>query len=251
MKLFECKVALVTGAGSGIGRATALLFAKERARVVVATQTEKHGVETVDLIDKGGGESLLVLTDVSKPSDCEKMVLKTLNAYGRLDTAFNNAGIGGDLAPLADYPLESWQQVLSTNLSGIFYSMKYEIPVLLKGGGETIVNMSSILGQEGFGSAPAYTAAKHGVVGLTQSAALDYSGKGIRINSVGPAFIETPMIAPVTADKAARDGLIALHPIGRLGKPQEVAELVIWLSSDKASFITGSYYPIDGGYLAR
>ncbi|HUO58997.1 MAG TPA: SDR family oxidoreductase [bacterium] len=251
MKNFEGKTVIVTGAGSGIGRATALLFAKEGAKVVVSNRTEKTGEETVRLIREKGGTALFVRADVSRPSDCENLVKQTMGKYGRLDAAFNNAGIGGELAPVADYSLEGWQQVISINLSGVFYCMKYEIPAMLQGGGGTIVNMSSILGQEGFGSATAYAAAKHGVVGLTQVAALDYSAKGIRINSVGPAFIETPMIAPVTADKAARDMLVGLHPIGRLGKPEEVAELVVWLSSEKASFITGSYYPIDGGYLAR
>jgi len=251
VKNFEGKTVIVTGAGSGIGRATALLFAKEGAKVVVSNRTEKTGEETVRLIREKGGTALFVRADVSRPSDCENLVKQTMGKYGRLDAAFNNAGIGGELAPVADYSLEGWQQVISINLSGVFYCMKYEIPAMLQGGGGTIVNMSSILGQEGFGSATAYAAAKHGVVGLTQVAALDYSAKGIRINSVGPAFIETPMIAPVTADKAARDMLVGLHPIGRLGKPEEVAELVVWLSSEKASFITGSYYPIDGGYLAR
>ena len=251
MKLFEGKVALVTGAGSGIGRAAALLFAQEGAKVVVSNRTEKTGEETVRLIREAGGTGLFIRVDVSQPSDCENLVKQTLGKFGRLDAAFNNAGIGGEMNPIADYSLKGWQEVIAINLSGIFYCMKYEIPAMLKEGKSSIVNMSSVLGQVGFGPAPGYSAAKHGVVGLTQDAALEYSAKGIRINAVGPAFIETPMIAPVTADKAARDGLVALHPIGRLGKPEEVAELVVWLSSEKASFITGSYYPIDGGYLAR
>ncbi len=251
MRLFEGKVALITGAGSGIGRATALLFAREGAKVVVSNRTEKTGEETARLIRELGGEALFVRADVSKPGDCENLVQKTVENYGRLDAAFNNAGIGGEMKPVADYSLQGWQDVLSINLSGIFYCMKYEIPILLKNTVGSIVNMSSILGQVGFGPAPGYSAAKHGVVGLTQDAALEYSRRGLRVNAVGPAFIETPMIAPVTSDTQSKEALIALHPIGRLGRPEEVAELVLWLSSQKASFITGSYYPIDGGYLAR
>lgn len=251
MGYFDGKTALVTGAGSGIGRASALLFAQEGAKVVVSNRTERTGRETVRQIQEAGGTAAYFRADVSHPQDCLNLVRKTVEAYGRLDMAFNNAGVGGDLNPLADYRLEAWDQVISTNLSGVFYCMKYEIPEILRVGKGAIVNMSSILGEEGFGSAPAYTAAKHGVVGLTRSAALDYSARGIRINAVGPAFIETPMIEPVVSDAKSREALVALHPIGRLGKPEEVAELVIWLCSDKASFITGSYYPVDGGYLAR
>ena len=251
MRLFEGKVVIVTGAGSGIGRAAALLFAQEGAKVVAGDKTESHNRDIVDSIKKGGGEVLGVLGDVSNPKDCETLVKKAIDKFGRLDAAFNNAGVGGEMAAEADYTVEGWNKVIGVNLSGVFYCMKYEIPAMLKNVKGAIVNMSSILGQVAFGMAPAYTAAKHGVIGLTQTAALDYSGKGIRVNAVGPGFIETPMIAPVTADKAAREGLIALHPIGRLGRPEEVAELVVWLCSDKASFVTGSYYPIDGGFMAR
>ena len=251
MKLFEGKVALVTGAGSGIGRAAALLFAREGAKVVVSNRTEKTGEETVGLIREKGGDALFIRADVAKPEDCERLVKKTIESFGRLDAAFNNAGIGGELNNVENYSLRGWQDVISVNLSGIFYCMKYEIPFLLKTGRGSIVNMSSILGQVGFGPSPGYSAAKHGVVGLTQDAALEYSRQGLRVNAVGPAFIETPMIAPVISDAQSKQALIALHPIGRLGRPEEVAELVLWLSSEKASFITGSYYPIDGGYLAR
>lgn len=251
MGLFNGKVALVTGGGSGIGRAAAFLFAREGARVVVANRTEKTGQETVGLLQRAGGTGFFRATDVSQPAQCEALVRSALETYGRLDMAFNNAGIGGELHPTSDYSIEGWDKVIAIDLSGVFYCLKYEIPAMLKTGGGAIVNMSSILGQVAFATAPAYTAAKHGVIGLTQDAAVEYAARGIRINAVGPAFIETPMIGAVTADKASRDAIVSLHPIGRLGQPEEVAELVVWLCSEKASFITGSYYPIDGGYMAK
>ena len=166
--------------------------------------------------------------------------------FGRLDIACNNAGIGGPQAPTADYPLDGWAQVIGINLSGVFYGMKYQLPTMLKNGGGAIINMASILGAVGFAGAPAYAAAKHGVVGLTQTAALEYSAQGVRINAVGPGFIHTPMISALEDNKAVNDMLVAAHPIGRLGRAEEVAELVLWLSSEKASFVTGAYYPVDG-----
>lgn len=249
--MMKDKIALITGGASGIGRAVALAWAREGAHVVVSDVDENGGEETVALVQKAGTEALFVRADVSKPEDCETLVRKAVAKFGRLDVACNNAGIGGPQAPTAEYPLDGWAQVIGINLSGVFYGMRFQLPAMLKNGGGSIVNMASILGAVGFAGAPAYAAAKHGVIGLTQTAALEYSAKGVRINAVGPGFIKTPMISNLEQDKAANDALVAAHPIGRLGRAEEVAELVLWLSSDKASFVTGAYYPVDGGYLAR
>ena len=251
MAEFTGKVAIVTGASSGIGRTSALFYAREGAKVVVSDVNEEGGQETVRLIQAAGGEAFFIKTDVANPADCETLVKRTVEKFGRLDFACNNAGIGGEQNLTADYSVEGWQKVIAINLSGVFYCMKYEIPAMLKAGGGAIVNMASILGQVGFAGAPAYVAAKHGVVGLTQNAAIEYAAQGIRVNSVGPAFIKTPMIAVLEENAEALNMLVGLHPIGRLGLPEEVAELVIWLSSHRASFVTGAYYSVDGGYLAR
>jgi NAD(P)-dependent dehydrogenase (short-subunit alcohol dehydrogenase family) len=247
----ENKVALVTGAASGIGRAIAQAYCAQGARVVVSDTNAEGGKATVALLREAGGTAMYAAADVSRFADCEELVAVALAEFGRLDIACNNAGIGGDILPTADYPIDGWNRVIAVNLSGVFHCMKYEIAAMLKSGGGAIVNISSILGSVGFAGAPAYTAAKHGVVGLTQCAALEYAARGIRVNAVGPAFIHTPMIHGIESDPASRDAVLAQHPIGRLGDASEVAALVLWLSSAQASFATGAYYPIDGGYLAR
>lgn len=245
------KVAIVTGAGSGIGRSVAALYAKNGAKVVVSDVDDAGGAETVDLIQKAGGQAVYHRADVSSAVDCEALVDFATNKYGRLDLACNNAGIGGESNPTGAYTIEGWEKVIGINLSGVFYSMRYEIPAMLKTGGGAIVNMSSILGQVAFAAFPAYVAAKHGVVGLTRAAAVEYAKEGIRINSIGPAFINTPMISGLDSSPDVHNMLVGLHPMGRLGQPGEVAELALWLSTDRASFVTGAYYAVDGGYLAR
>jgi NAD(P)-dependent dehydrogenase (short-subunit alcohol dehydrogenase family) len=249
MKLLENKVAIITGAGSGIGKATAELFAREGAKVVVSDIREKNGNSAVDEIIKNGGQAFFIKADSSKPEENEALVKQTIEKYGGLDIAVNNAGIGGPLANTGEYPIDGWQKVIDINLSGVFFGLRYQIPAMLNKGG-SIVNIASILGAAGTKSSPAYVAAKHGVVGLTKAAALEYADKNIRINSVGPGYIKTPLVTN-TLDKAAMDGLVGLHPIGRLGESEEIAELILWLASPKASFVTGAYYPADGGYLAQ
>jgi len=244
-------VAIVTGAASGIGKSVAELYAQNGVAVVLADVNQELGEPVAEQIRQTGGQATFIAADVSQPADCERMVTVALEQYGRLDYACNNAGIGGEQNLTADYSVEGWQKILSINLSGVFYCMKYQIPAILKSGGGAIVNMASILGQVGFSGSVGYVAAKHGVLGLTQGAALEYAPQGIRINAVGPGFISTPLIQEIEADAGLNSMLVSLHPMGRLGKPEEVAELVIWLSSEKASFVTGAYYPVDGGYLAR
>lgn len=250
MSDFNGKVAIVTGAASGIGRSIAQQYARAGAQVAVSDLAEEDGQETVRLVRDAGGEAVFVKADVSDPAACEALVQKTLDTYGRLDFACNNAGIGGESNPVGDMSVKGWEQVIAINLSAVFYGMKYEIPAMLKSGGGAIVNMGSILSQAGFPSSAGYVAAKHGVVGLTKTAALDYATQGIRVNAVGPGFIHTPLIAAMEEDKQANEMLVSKHPIGRLGKPEEVAELALFLSTDRASFMTGAYVPVDGGYLA-
>jgi NAD(P)-dependent dehydrogenase (short-subunit alcohol dehydrogenase family) len=249
MKALEGKVAIITGAGSGIGRATAELFAREGAKVVVSDVNEIHGEEVVQGIKKTGGDAIFVKADTSVAADNDKLVKKALQQYGRLDVAVNNAGIGGPLAATGDYPLDGWQKVIDINLTGVFYGLRYQLPEMEKNGG-SIINMASILGQVGTKFSPAYVAAKHGVIGLTKAAALEYADKNIRINAIGPGYIKTPLVMN-SLDDSTLQSLKKMHPVGRLGEPAEIAELILWLASDKSSFVTGSYYPIDGGYLAQ
>jgi NAD(P)-dependent dehydrogenase (short-subunit alcohol dehydrogenase family) len=251
---FEGKVALVTGAGSGIGKACAVAFAREGAKVVASDVVAKGGEETVRMIRETGGEALFVQCDVSRSTEVDALVDATVRAYGRLDCACNNAGIDGAQAPIAEYPEEIWSRVLSVNLTGVWLCMKHEIPRMLAGGrGGAIVNMSSILGTVGFENASAYVAAKHGVVGLSRTAALEYAARGIRVNAVCPAFIYTPMLEQAGMREGSERfvAVSALHPVGRMGTPEEVADSVLWLCSDGASFVTGHALLVDGGYVAR
>ncbi|HTS43614.1 MAG TPA: glucose 1-dehydrogenase [Puia sp.] len=250
MQALKNKVAIITGAGSGIGKAIALLFAEEGSKLVTSDINEKAGNETASAIAKKGGEVLFVEADTSRPEDGQALVEQALKKFGALHIAVNNAGIAGPLKPVGEYPIEGWDKVIAINLSGVFYGMRYQIPAMLNSGGGSIVNISSILGKVATKGAPAYVAAKHGLIGLTEAAAIEYADQKIRVNSVGPGYILTPMLTN-NLDEATMKAVAGLHPMGRLGTPKEVAELVLWLSSDKASFVTGSYYNVDGGYLAQ
>lgn len=248
--LLKDQVAIITGASSGIGKASALLLAEHGAAVVATDIDEKGGQAVVQEIKEKGGKALFITADVSKPEDSKKTVEKTMEAFGRLDISVNNAGIGGESAPIGELPIEAWDKTIAINLSGVFYGMHYQIPAMLKSGGGQIINMASILGKVGFAASSAYVAAKHGLIGLTKNAALEYSSQGIRTNSIGPGFIKTPLLEDNLTEEQLQQ-IIQLHPIGRLGKAEEVAELVLWLASDKSSFVTGAYYAVDGAYLAQ
>lgn len=250
---FKGKVAIVTGASSGIGRATALAFAARGAAVMVADVNIDGSEETVRLIRAAGGDASFIRCDVSKSGDVEAMVATTVETFGRLDYACNNAGIEGMQATVADYTVDAWNKVIGVNLTGVWHCVKYEIPAMLKSGGGAIVNMASILGQVGFANAAAYTSAKHGVVGLTKVAAIEYATQGIRTNAVCPGFISTPMLerSGMTVGTPMYDAVAGLHPMKRLGTPEEIAQAVVWLCSDAASFITGEALLVDGGYVAQ
>lgn len=215
--------------------------------MVVSDISEENGNKAVEEITRNGGEAFFIKADSSQARDNENLVAKTIEKYGSLDIAVNNAGIGGPLSLTGEYPLDGWKKVIDINLSGVFYGLRYQIPAMLENGG-SIINVASILGQAGAKFSPAYVASKHGVVGLTKAAALEYADKKIRINSIGPGYIKTPLLTN-SLDTEAMNSLVGLHPIGRLGEAGEVAELLLWLASSKSSFVTGAYYQVDGGYL--
>lgn len=249
MREFENKVAIVTGAGSGIGEAIALSLAEQGARVFATDIDEMAAQRVVSQIEERGGEAAAMQHDVASPEAAEAAVRLAQEKFGALHLAVNNAGIGGDLKPIGEYGIDAWRRVIDINLNGVFYGMRYQIPAIERAGGGAIANLASILGSVGTANSAAYVAAKHGVVGLTKAAALEYAERKVRINSIGPGYIDTPLLESL--DNDTRNALIGLHPLGRLGAAGEVAELTLFLLSERASFITGSYHLVDGGYTAR
>jgi NAD(P)-dependent dehydrogenase (short-subunit alcohol dehydrogenase family) len=255
--LLEGKVTLVTGGASGIGRATALACAREGAMLIIADMHEEGGHHTVHLITEKGGEVIFVQTDVTRATEVEALISKAVARYGRLDCAHNNAGISGrgiagdHRALTAEYPDARWHQVIAINLTGVWLCMKFELQQMLTQGRGAIVNTASAAGLVGLVGNAAYVASKHGVVGLTKTAALEYAQHGIRVNCVCPGYIQTPMTAPGMQDPDRMARMIASEPVGRMGTPEEVAEAVVWLCSDAASFVTGHAMAVDGGYVAQ
>ena len=252
MNEFQGKVAIVTGGTSGIGRAAAVAYAREGARVVVAGRRAAEGEETVRLLRAQGGEGIFVTTDVSKAAQVKELVERTMQKFGRLDFAFNNAGIEQEPTPFLEQNEETYDRVMDINVKGVWLSMKYEIPAMLKTGGGSIVNTSSGLGVIGMPGIEIYVASKHAVIGLTKSAALEFGKQGIRVNAVLPAVIDTDMFQRFAGEKPEfRAQITAMHPIGRIGKSEEIADAAIWLSSSKSSFVTGHSLLVDGGFTAQ
>ncbi len=251
--LLEGKVGIVTGGGSGIGRATALAMAREGAKVVVSDIVDEAGNETIALIEAEGGEAVFIHGDSSSQADNEALVAAAKERFGALHLAVNNAGIGGPAAPTGEYPVDGWDKVIAINLTGVFLGMRAQLPAMVEAGSGSIVNISSILGFAGFPQSIAYVAAKHGVAGATKNAALEYATQGIRVNSVHPGFIETPLLSGAGIQRGTDlyDFIASKHPMQRLGVAEEIAETVVFLLSDKASFVTGAQYVVDGGYLAQ
>ena len=250
---FKNKITLVTGAASGIGRATALAFAEKGAIVIVSDLNEKGGIETVNQIEAAGGQSMFIKTNVAVFTEVEKMITQIVEKYGRLDIAINNAGIGGQLAKTADASIENWERVMSVNSTGVFYCLKLEIGQMLKQGGGVIVNTASIAGLKGLPNSSAYTASKHAVVGLTRSSAMEYATKNIRINALCPAFTVTALFDPQMMDNhkaGISEKLKAAIPMKRFGEVEEQVNALLWLCSDQSSFVTGLALPIDGGVTA-
>ncbi len=249
MKSFENKVSLITGAGSGIGRATAIAFAEEGAKVIVSDIHEENGRETVELIKKNKGEAYFIKCDVSSEKEVKNLIGEIIQKFGQLDCAYNNAGTEGLPSTTVECSEENWDKTINTNLKGVWLCMKYEIPVMLEAGKGSIVNCSSIAGLVGFESIPAYVASKHGVIGLTEAAALEFAKKNIRINAVCPGIIETPMLERFT--KGEDQAMADQDPMGRIGRPEEIADSVLWLCSDKSSYVTGQALAVDGGWVAH
>ncbi len=249
MRDFEGKTAIVTGAGSGIGEAVALGLARRGARVLATDVNEEAAERVVEAIERAGEQGAAMKHDVASAEAAEAAVKLAEERFGALHLAVNNAGVGGDISPVADYGIDAWRKVIDINLNGVFYGMKYQIAAIERAGGGAIVNMASILGSVGAANSAAYVAAKHGVLGLTKTAALEYASRGIRINAVGPGYIDTPLLEAL--EDEARAALVGLHPVGRLGSAEEVAEMTLFLLSERASFVSGSYHLVDGGYTAQ
>lgn len=248
-KVLDKKVAFITGGGSGIGEAAAKALAEQGAQIAIGDMDVAGAERVVAEITKAGGAAKCYKLDVSDDVAVGEVVSQIEKDFGGLHIAVNNAGIGGELGLTGDQTVAGWRKVLGVNLDGVFYCMRHELPLMKKSGGGSIINIASILGAVGFANSSGYVAAKHGVVGLTQTAAIEYATEGIRVNAVGPGFIHTPLLAALPADALA--GIAALHPVNRLGTAEEVAAMITFLASPGASFVTGGYYPVDGGYLAR